>query len=200
MTLGKNVKRLRELAGVALEPMAEAMGMDRAAGRQKIYALEARASKKSEIAPKLAEYFGISLDSLLSEDLSQLSLEDWEARKSAHHRSQERPGDSVRPAKHQLTAAKDVSEGHVSPNSSVLPGSVQKPLSPNIKKLVEEIAEAGRQGKISPKMAEALRGVLRIYLYPSESGGERHTGKRSLAEETRGQKNERGKTGAGKGH
>lgn len=82
MSLGKNVKHLRSLAGIALEPMAEAMGMERAAGRQKIYALETRGSRKSDIASDLAKYFGVPVETLLNEDLTTLTLESWGAIKA----------------------------------------------------------------------------------------------------------------------
>jgi phage repressor protein C with HTH and peptisase S24 domain len=78
MSLGKNVKRLRELSGIALEPLAEMLGLERAAGRQKIYAMEKRDSKKSDIAGLLAHQFGISMESLLQDDLSTLTFPEWE--------------------------------------------------------------------------------------------------------------------------
>lgn len=77
MSLGNNVKHLRALADIALEPLAEALGLERAAGRQKIYALEKRGSKKSDIASDLARYFGFPVERLLSEDLTALTRDEW---------------------------------------------------------------------------------------------------------------------------
>ncbi|WP_250489955.1 S24 family peptidase [Caballeronia sp. INML2] len=87
MSLGKNVKHLRALADIALEPLAEALGLERAAGRQKIYALEKRESRKSDIASDLARYFGFPVERLLSEDLTSLTKDEWLAIRSAYYHS-----------------------------------------------------------------------------------------------------------------
>lgn len=66
MALGKNVKRLREARGLTLHAVAVSVGTD----YQNIFNLEKRDSKMSTFAPALAEFFGVRLDRLLSEDFA----------------------------------------------------------------------------------------------------------------------------------
>lgn len=70
MGIGKNIKKLRLSRGVTLTELAKAVGVD----TQAIYALEKRDSKKSSFAVELAEFFKISVKSLMSEDFSDVPV------------------------------------------------------------------------------------------------------------------------------
>lgn len=74
MALGKNIRRLRELAGIGRPALARAIGID---SQQPIYAIEKRDSSTSDLAPSLAKHFGIDLDVLLTEDLSGIDVLMW---------------------------------------------------------------------------------------------------------------------------
>lgn len=69
MALGKNVQHLRKLAGLPRKTVARAIGLEE---DQAIYAMETRDSVRSEFAPALAKYFGLSLEVLLTKDLTEL--------------------------------------------------------------------------------------------------------------------------------
>lgn len=75
MTLGENIKVLRDLKDVTFEAIGLAVGTD----GQNIFNLVKRKSKKSEFAPKLATYFGVDLVDLMSKDLAALSKSELEA-------------------------------------------------------------------------------------------------------------------------
>src|SRR5579871_1759092 len=68
MALGKNIEHLRKAAGMNRTELARKIGLDNS---QAIYALETRDSARSDYAPALAKVFGVSLDALLSQDLTQ---------------------------------------------------------------------------------------------------------------------------------
>lgn len=76
MALGKNVQHLRKLAGVPRKAVARAIGLEE---DQAIYAMETRDSVRSEFAPALAKYFELSLETLLTQDLTEMSGEEIEA-------------------------------------------------------------------------------------------------------------------------
>lgn len=87
MALGKNIKHLRELKGLARIDLARAAGKD---DDQPIYALEKRDSTKSDMAPDLAKFFGVDLEILTREDLTGLSLEEIKALSSASSEEKEK--------------------------------------------------------------------------------------------------------------
>lgn len=66
MTLGENVKYLRELKGLTYEAVGKAAGTD----GQNIFNLEKRKSKVSKFAPALAQFFAVDLNTLTSGDVS----------------------------------------------------------------------------------------------------------------------------------
>lgn len=154
MNLGKNVKRLRALSGIALEPMAEAMGMDRAAGRQKIYAIEKRESRKSEIAPALAEYFGLPLSTLLSTDLSEITQEDWDALKREFNESRQ-----PREATATLTQAPNTT------SASVTLGPV-----PSVEVMRERVREAVANARARDALPAEARDLIFEVVASAESG------------------------------
>ena len=65
MALGRNVGALIDARGLSQAEVARAIGMDE---QQGLHNLIKRNSKKSEFAPRLAEYFGVRLERLLAED------------------------------------------------------------------------------------------------------------------------------------
>jgi transcriptional regulator with XRE-family HTH domain len=67
MSLGDNIKFLRESRKLTYDAVGKAVGTD----GQNIFNLEKRRSKVSTFAPKLAEFFGVDLAELQSEDLSK---------------------------------------------------------------------------------------------------------------------------------
>ena len=69
--LGHNVLHLRKLLDLTRPEIARAIGID---DDQQIYALEARNSSRSDLAPQLADFFGVDLETLLTQDLSVLTL------------------------------------------------------------------------------------------------------------------------------
>lgn len=73
MALGKNVEHLRTLHSMSRGAVARAIGLE---DDQPIYALEKRDSKRSNLAPALAKLFQVSLESLLSDDLTSLSADE----------------------------------------------------------------------------------------------------------------------------
>lgn len=64
MGIGKNVQLLRERQGLTFDAVAKAVGTD----AQAISQMEKRGSKTSNYAAQLAKFFGVSLESLLSDD------------------------------------------------------------------------------------------------------------------------------------
>ncbi|OXS92655.1 helix-turn-helix transcriptional regulator [Pandoraea apista] len=74
MALGKNVQHLRLLRGESRPELARQIGIE---SQQPIYALERRDSTHSELAPSLAKHFGVDLDTLLTEDLTQIDLDGY---------------------------------------------------------------------------------------------------------------------------
>lgn len=64
MAIGKNVRALRERKGLTFDAVARAVGTD----AQAISQMEKRDSKTSNYAVKLAEFFGVDLADLMSED------------------------------------------------------------------------------------------------------------------------------------
>lgn len=66
MGIGLNIKKLRLERGVTLTELAKAVGVD----TQAIYALEKRDSKKSSFAVELAEFFDVSVKTLMSDDMN----------------------------------------------------------------------------------------------------------------------------------
>ena len=64
MAIGKNVSALRERKGLTFDAVAKAVGTD----AQAISQMEKRDSKTSSYAVKLAEFFGVGVTDLLSED------------------------------------------------------------------------------------------------------------------------------------
>ena len=65
MTLGDNVKFLREAKGLTYEAVGTAVGTD----GQNIFNLEKRKSKVSKFAPALAAFFDVDLSAITSQDL-----------------------------------------------------------------------------------------------------------------------------------
>lgn len=65
MTLGENVKFLREAKGLTYEAVGTAVGTD----GQNIFNLEKRKSKVSKFAPALAAFFEVDLSAITSQDL-----------------------------------------------------------------------------------------------------------------------------------
>lgn len=70
MTLGENIKFLREAKGLTYEAVGSAVGTD----GQAIFNLEKRKSKVSKFAPALAAFFGVDLVDLTSADLRSADL------------------------------------------------------------------------------------------------------------------------------
>lgn len=68
MTLGENVKYLREKRGLTYEAVGVAVGTD----GQNIFNLEKRKSQVSKFAPALAQFFGVDLDNLMQGDMSAM--------------------------------------------------------------------------------------------------------------------------------
>lgn len=64
MGIGKNVERLRKRRGLTFDAVAIAVGTD----PQAISQMEKRDSKTSNYAAKLARFFGVNLEDLMSED------------------------------------------------------------------------------------------------------------------------------------
>lgn len=68
--LGKKVRRLRETAGLSQAELAEALGLS---GSSKGFISEIESGKKlprAELLLKLSDYFAVSADYLLRDDLS----------------------------------------------------------------------------------------------------------------------------------
>lgn len=65
MGIGKNVQQLREAKKLTLDAVALAVGTN----PQAISQMEKRDSKTSSFAPKLAQFFGVDLAALMSDDL-----------------------------------------------------------------------------------------------------------------------------------
>lgn len=69
MSLGENVRRLREGQGLTLDQVAERSGVEVGT----INALENRKSTRSKFAPQLAKAFGVSLEALMGDSLGGFS-------------------------------------------------------------------------------------------------------------------------------
>lgn len=65
MSLGKNVRKLREAKGWEQKDLATASGVSNGT----ISAIEVRDSKRSAVAPALARALGVTLEQLLSDDM-----------------------------------------------------------------------------------------------------------------------------------
>ncbi|MGF6764027.1 transcriptional regulator with XRE-family HTH domain [Paraburkholderia sp. GAS33] len=91
MALGKNVQRLRELLEMTRPQFAEALGLDHN-GPQKIYALETRDSKRSDLATRIAHYFGITTEALIDHDLGNVDMSGWAALKAQVQVTRIEPG------------------------------------------------------------------------------------------------------------
>ncbi len=72
MSLGENVRYLREARGFTYDAVGTAVGTD----GQNIYALEKRKSKMSKFAPALADFFQVDLTALTSSDLTSMSIDE----------------------------------------------------------------------------------------------------------------------------
>lgn len=68
MSLGKNVRKLREARGWEQKDLARASGVSNGT----ISAIEVRDSKRSAVAPALARALGVTLEQLMSEDMDAL--------------------------------------------------------------------------------------------------------------------------------
>ena len=69
MTLGENVKFLREARGLTYEAVGSAVGTD----GQNIFNMEKRKSKVSKFAPALAKFFGVDMDDLMQADMESIA-------------------------------------------------------------------------------------------------------------------------------
>lgn len=69
MSLGKNVKKLREARGWEQKDLALASGVSNGT----ISAIEVRDSKRSVVAPALARALGVTLEQLMSDDMDALA-------------------------------------------------------------------------------------------------------------------------------
>jgi transcriptional regulator with XRE-family HTH domain len=72
MTLGENVKALREAKDLTYDAVGSAVGTD----GQNIFNLEKRKSKVSRFAPALAQFFNVDLDVLMARDLTKMSRDE----------------------------------------------------------------------------------------------------------------------------
>lgn len=68
MSLGKNVRKLREARGWEQKDLALASGVSNGT----ISAIEVRDSKRSAVAPALARALGVTLEQLMSDDMDAL--------------------------------------------------------------------------------------------------------------------------------
>ena len=68
MSLGKNVRKLREARGWEQKDLALASGVSNGT----ISAIEVRDSKRSAVAPVLARALGVTLEQLMSDDMDAL--------------------------------------------------------------------------------------------------------------------------------
>ena len=69
MSLGKNVRKLREARGWEQKDLALASGVSNGT----ISAIEVRDSKRSAVAPALARALGVTLEQLMSDDMDALA-------------------------------------------------------------------------------------------------------------------------------
>lgn len=76
MTLGENIKFLREQRGMTYEAVGAAVGTD----GQNIFNMEKRKSKVSRFAPALAKLFNVELDELMQSDMSAAANNKVETR------------------------------------------------------------------------------------------------------------------------
>lgn len=84
MALGKNIKHLRELTLISRPALAKAIGAE---SQQLIYALESRDSKRSELATKLSEHFGVAVATLLEADLTGIDKKELRALQKTYQES-----------------------------------------------------------------------------------------------------------------